>query len=42
VHGGLARASGQAPGAIDWELGLAAGRPPLLRLRGDRYLREQT
>lgn len=38
VHGGLARAVGKAPGAIEWELGLATSRPPLLRLRGDRYL----
>ena len=42
VHGGLARATGQAPDAIDWELGLAAGRPPLMRLRGERYLHERT
>ncbi|MBI5504484.1 MAG: HNH endonuclease, partial [Deltaproteobacteria bacterium] len=41
VHGGLARATGQAPDAIDWELGIAAERPPLMRLRGDRYLGEQ-
>ncbi|MFN2425886.1 MAG: HNH endonuclease signature motif containing protein [Candidatus Binatia bacterium] len=39
VHGGLATATGQAPDAIDWELGLAHGRKPLLRLRGDRYFR---
>ena len=42
VHGGLARVTGQAPDTIDWELGLTAGHPPLMRLRGDRYLREQT
>ncbi|MBI5505370.1 MAG: HNH endonuclease [Deltaproteobacteria bacterium] len=40
VHGGLARATGQAPDAIDWELGLAADRAPLMRLRGDHYLGE--
>jgi len=39
LHGGLARATGQAPGAIDWELGLSAGRQPLLRFRGDAYVR---
>ncbi|MFN2426492.1 MAG: HNH endonuclease [Candidatus Binatia bacterium] len=37
VHGGLATATGAAPDAIDWELGLAAGREPLLCSRGDRY-----
>lgn len=41
VHGGLAHAMGQAPDAIGWELGLIAGRPPLMRLRGERYLHEQ-
>jgi hypothetical protein len=41
VHGGLARATGHAPDAIDWEPGLRADRPPLLRLRGDRYRQEQ-
>jgi hypothetical protein len=39
IHAGLVRASGTAPGAIRWELGLRAGQPPLLRLVGDTYVR---
>jgi hypothetical protein len=39
VHGGLATATGQAPDAIDWELGLVHGHAPLMRFRGDRYVR---
>jgi hypothetical protein len=37
VHAGRVRAAGQAPHAVSWELGVRAGRPPLLRLEGDRY-----
>jgi len=40
VHGGLARARGQAPLDIEWKLGLSADRPPLMHLRGDQYLRQ--
>ena len=38
IHGGIVRASGEAPAGITWELGVRAGRRPLLRLHGDRYL----
>jgi hypothetical protein len=38
IHAGRIRARGRAPEAIVWELGVRPGRPPLLRLRGDRYL----
>ncbi|MFN2425597.1 MAG: HNH endonuclease signature motif containing protein [Candidatus Binatia bacterium] len=38
VHGGLARTSGSAPDALDWELGIQGRDTPLLRLRGDRYM----
>ena len=37
IHGGRVRAWGDAPGGITWELGVRAGRDPLLRLQGDRY-----
>jgi hypothetical protein len=33
IHGGRLRAEGEAPDGITWEI----GRPPLLRLQGDRY-----
>jgi hypothetical protein len=36
--GGLIRAWGRAPDAVRWEVGVAAGRPPLLQTFGDRYL----
>jgi len=42
IHAGLVRASGTAPGAIWWELGLRAGQPALLPLVGDEYVREET
>jgi len=38
IHAGLVRASGTAPGAVRWELGLRAGQPPPLRLVGDMYV----
>jgi hypothetical protein len=38
IHEGRIRARGRAPDAIVWELGVRPGRPPLLRLQGDRYL----
>ncbi len=38
IHGGLANASGEAPDGINWELGLRESQPPLMRLRGDRYM----
>ena len=37
-HGGIIRAWGRAPDAVRWEVGVAAGHPPLLRTIGDRYL----
>lgn len=37
IHGGRVRAWGEAPHAITWELGVRAGRRPLLRLEGDVY-----
>jgi hypothetical protein len=37
VHGGLVRCTGSAPEGLRFELGLRAGRPPLLRYTaGDR------
>jgi hypothetical protein len=36
IHAGTVRASGTAP-ETTWELGVRAGRPPLLRLVGDVY-----
>jgi hypothetical protein len=38
IHRGRIRARGEAPEAIVWELGVRPGRPPLLRLEGERYL----
>jgi hypothetical protein len=39
IHGGIVHAWGEAPHGLTWELGLAAGRPPLLRVAaGDVYL----
>jgi hypothetical protein len=38
VHMNVVAASGRAPHDIVWELGLRAGRAPLLRVRGERYL----
>ncbi len=38
IHGGRVRAWGHAPAGITWELGVAPGRPPLLRTCGDRYV----
>jgi hypothetical protein len=38
IHAGHVRATGRAPHDITWELGVRGfGRPPLLRLVGDRY-----
>jgi hypothetical protein len=40
VHGGTLRVTGSAPGALHFELGTRAGRPPLVRYRsGDRLVR---
>jgi len=36
-HGGRVHL-GEAPDAITWELGMRAGRQPLLGLEGDRYV----
>ena len=36
LHTGAIRASGRAPDAIQWELGVRAGAPPLLAYVGDR------
>ncbi|HUE30439.1 MAG TPA: HNH endonuclease signature motif containing protein [Verrucomicrobiae bacterium] len=38
IHQGRVRAWGTAPDAVTWELGTRPGQPPLLTLRGDRYL----
>lgn len=38
IHASRVRARGEAPHAIVWELGLRAGQPPLMRLRGDTYV----
>ena len=38
IHAGHVRAWGTAPDGITWELGVRAGREPLLRLAGDRYV----
>jgi hypothetical protein len=37
LHTGHVRASGTAPDALVWELGVRTGRPPLVRLVGDAY-----
>ncbi|MGH7803774.1 MAG: HNH endonuclease [Candidatus Binatia bacterium] len=39
VHRYVIRASGHAPDAVVWELGLGSGRTPFLVLHGERYLR---
>ncbi len=39
IHAGLVRASGTAPGAVRWELGLRAGQPSLLSFIGEAYVR---
>jgi hypothetical protein len=39
IHAGLVRASGTAPAAVHWTLGLRSGHPPLLSLVGDTYMR---
>ncbi|MBI3768487.1 MAG: HNH endonuclease, partial [Deltaproteobacteria bacterium] len=36
IHAGTVRASGTAPRAVQWQLGVRAGGPPLLRYVGDR------
>ncbi len=36
IHAGVIRASGTAPGAVRWELGVRAGAPPLATYVGDR------
>jgi hypothetical protein len=38
IHAGHVRAWGAAPHAVTWELGVSAGRAPLLRLVGDTYV----
>lgn len=38
IHSGRIRAWGAAPHGVHWELGVRAGRPPLLRLEGERYV----
>src|SRR5436309_1734357 len=38
IHTGRVRATGEAPDAITWEIGLRPGRTPLLRLEGARYV----
>jgi len=39
IHAGRVRAWGAAPHDVTWELGVRPGREPLLRLRGERYVR---
>ena len=36
IHAGTVRASGTAPRAVEWQLGVRAGGPPLLAYVGDR------
>jgi hypothetical protein len=36
IHAGTVRASGTAPRAVRWQLGVRSGGPPLLRYVGDR------
>ncbi len=38
IHGGRVRAWGQAPNRVHWEVGVEAGRAPLLRTWNDRYV----
>ncbi|HYC00921.1 MAG TPA: HNH endonuclease signature motif containing protein [Candidatus Limnocylindrales bacterium] len=38
IHRGFIRVDGCAPDGLIWELGCRAGKPPLMRLRGDVYL----
>jgi hypothetical protein len=38
IHAGIILANGRAPDGIEWEMGCAPGRKPLIRLRGDRYI----
>jgi hypothetical protein len=38
IHAGVVRASGTAPGAVRWELGVRPGRPALLCWIGDTYV----
>ena len=40
IHAGRVRACGAAPGGVQWEIGTRSGGPPLMRLLGDRYVRE--
>lgn len=37
IHAGRVRAWGRAPADVHWEVGVEAGRPPLLRTHADRY-----
>jgi len=39
IHDGTIHASGSAPHAIEWQLGVRAGAPPLAAFVGDRYCR---
>jgi hypothetical protein len=38
IHAGRVRAWGEAPDGITWEIGVRAGRRPLLRLEGGAYV----
>ena len=38
IHAGLVHASGTAPAAVRWTLGLRSGHPPLLSCIGDTYV----
>ena len=37
IHAGRVRAWGEAPHGVTWEIGVRAGRRPLLRLAADGY-----
>jgi hypothetical protein len=39
VHEGVIRVWGRAPHALHWEIGCSPGRPPLMRLTGNRIIR---
>jgi hypothetical protein len=38
IHAGIIRAEGRAPDRLEWEMGCAPGKRPLMRLHGDRYV----
>jgi hypothetical protein len=38
IHAGIVCAEGRAPNWLEWKMGCAPGKKPLMRLRGDRYV----